>query len=987
MRDLIGRHRRLLRVTGAALSTLFLMSFAVVNYEALVAQEAGVGIRLVDLSEYPTHLTVDGFDVELTNLTTAAAYEVVVSSDSARVGIGGCGTQSETAPVTGVEARVLSFAVYACAVGEATLTAEVRWAEGSSLEASVSQELKVEALPEIVIGPKGERIRTTTTQEAAVQGTSEAAAQGRSVTAAQAPKVGTPGIVPRATIEFNDIMATSVRVTWGQPSSGGPGKKLTGFGLKFWKDEIPEPSYLLEYLDIVGPLPPNTPPDTPSEYTKPGLEPNKLYNFRIHACNGKDSCGYWTNPAMQFRTLRKATPTPTPTSTPGRPDAPHTIKFPSVGTSSFTVKWSPHLNTGGSKLTGFGILVGEIKEGEAEWPSDSATKWAGRTARTYVVNMLDDETALTPGTTYVVKVKSCNGAGGRTSCGNWSVDSRVTTTGGTGPGQNVLSPAESLDITPISKFKAILTWTHSSPANVTVAHHVEVRKYDGTAWPATESASHSKVAHGNSYEIDLTSIYKPSLKNTYGLADSPYAYELRVKATALNHTPSYSQSVVIIDTPVHTANGDSPNDNDPETGQIHLQWKSIEDILPSYQTLPSLPQPTKTTRFRYRQMAGDHTAYSAWEPEDDPNGEGRFEDDNTTSRNPITGLTKKAIYAIQLRYTQSGKPPVYAATNFYAWTSPSAPKNGERIATVPVSNRLPNRQFTYRICEGTFPSTRLEAWVDLINHALLQWQNAINQWGARSHLITVMFDTYSASELAADIAIYPAIEDLDISPGDSKLCGHYNRFVEEVVNYIKHDSRVPRDTDYRTLLNNFLDTLEVTNMFGQTLSTVQSLDEGINEIKFEDDDSVEAQKLNSTGVFAWIARDLGYAWCWDSDDISACAVSRRDANGDAIDSDIFFRKSVLFYSATRIPGDDLIASKDDVYYAQCIGSDYSAYVAMRHEAGHALGIGNAVTGHGHSSVYDSVMTTKSGGPSGFRDQCGPSAFDVLALTVLYQPYR
>ena len=43
----------------------------------------GSGSALSDLSHYPTHLTVDGFMVELTNLTATEEYQVTVSSDSA----------------------------------------------------------------------------------------------------------------------------------------------------------------------------------------------------------------------------------------------------------------------------------------------------------------------------------------------------------------------------------------------------------------------------------------------------------------------------------------------------------------------------------------------------------------------------------------------------------------------------------------------------------------------------------------------------------------------------------------------------------------------------------------------------------------------------------------------------------------------------------------------------------------------------------------
>ena len=154
----VRRWGRVLRVTAAALAALGLLSVAIFVGEApLWAQEAestGVGISLGDLSNYPTHLTVDRFLVELTNLTATEEYQVTVSSDSARVGIGGCGTRSRTETVTGVATRDLVLLVYACAVGEATVTAEVRRTGADSPEASISQRLMVEAIPENAIGAR-----------------------------------------------------------------------------------------------------------------------------------------------------------------------------------------------------------------------------------------------------------------------------------------------------------------------------------------------------------------------------------------------------------------------------------------------------------------------------------------------------------------------------------------------------------------------------------------------------------------------------------------------------------------------------------------------------------------------------------------------------------------------------------------------------------------------------------------------------------------
>ena len=301
--------RRRWRVIGAALG---LLSVAIFVDEAPVgAQEAestGVGISLDDLSSYPTHLTVDGFMVELSNLTATESYQVVVSSDSARVGIGGCGTRSQTQSVTGVAAQELRFLVYACAVGEATVTAEVRRTGASSPEASVSQRLVVEALPEIVIGPSGERIRTTTTR-----GTQRAV-----------PKAGTPGIVPLDPRDdtdpdndnldfeiFDQITSTSVRVNWLEPSDGG--RDLTGYGLLFWPAAAEQPDWSEALVRETE----------PQYYDYTDLEPGTAYNFRIHACNGVDSCGYWTNPPKQVTTLAEVPV--------GRPAQPHTIKVVNPG--------------------------------------------------------------------------------------------------------------------------------------------------------------------------------------------------------------------------------------------------------------------------------------------------------------------------------------------------------------------------------------------------------------------------------------------------------------------------------------------------------------------------------------------------------------------------------------------------------------------------------------------------------------------------------
>ena len=297
----------------------------------------------------------------------------------------------------------------------ATVTAEVRRTGASSPEASISQQLMVEALPEIVIGPKGERIRTTTTR-----GTRQAV-----------PKAGTPGIVPN--IEFFDRTATSVRVRWGQPSDGG-GTGLTGFGLKFWKEGTREPGYEPEDVDLVGP------PPTPSEYTKTGMERGARYNFRIHACNGEDSCGYWTHPPKKV----------------GVPLMPHTISVEEKKGTSARVKWSPEADTGGVALTGFAIRW-RVKD--TSWPTQPQAPNVPPGDRRYTMS------PLSANTTYEVSLQSCNAPD---SCSPWTGAHEFTSTDTTNePGESPPGPVRMLRITGVRNGTLDVAWQAPSDSGST----------------------------------------------------------------------------------------------------------------------------------------------------------------------------------------------------------------------------------------------------------------------------------------------------------------------------------------------------------------------------------------------------------------------------------------------------------------------------------------------------------------------------------------
>ncbi|MCY3748568.1 MAG: fibronectin type III domain-containing protein [Chloroflexi bacterium] len=365
-----------------------LLSAALLGHVAPLLAQEGVGIAFDDLSSYPTETTVDGFNVQLTNLDADVAYQVVVSSDNAAaVGVGACGTATQTRSVTGATAQDLRFLIYACAVAPVTLTAEVRLAGAATAAATVSRALTVLDFP--VGAPAGVR----------------------GVVASRGPtKAGTPGIVPE--VRFDSITSTSAQANWGKPSSGGD--DLTGFGLLLWTGPD-HPNYGDAF--VVG--------KDSRNHVYTGLQPNTTYKFRIHACNGDDSCGHWTHPPVEFTTLTAPTaaPTPTPTSTPtiAAPDRPHTITFHDTTSTSVRVTWRAPGTTGGAPLTGFDLKY---------WPYDSKNPNAEVGATTQRADGGNDRSetlrGLDANTEYELKMRACNQAN-NTNCSRWSADHRFTT--------------------------------------------------------------------------------------------------------------------------------------------------------------------------------------------------------------------------------------------------------------------------------------------------------------------------------------------------------------------------------------------------------------------------------------------------------------------------------------------------------------------------------------------------------------------------------
>ena len=139
----------------------------------------------------------------------------------------------------------------------------------------------------------------------------------RAPAAGAVPKAGTPGSVPNT--YFDKKMSTSVRARWEEPSDGGT--DLTGYGLLFWRDGTTQPPYSSALVKGASAL----------SHPYRNLQPATTYKFRIHACNGPDSCGYWTVPIVQVTTDPAPEDTPTPTPRPTAAPPPPVSGAPSFG--------------------------------------------------------------------------------------------------------------------------------------------------------------------------------------------------------------------------------------------------------------------------------------------------------------------------------------------------------------------------------------------------------------------------------------------------------------------------------------------------------------------------------------------------------------------------------------------------------------------------------------------------------------------------------
>ena len=526
-----------------------------------------------------------------------------------------------------------------------------------------------------------------------------------------------------------------------------------------------------------------------------------------------------------------------------------------------------------------------------------------------------------------------------------------------------LGQPTNLHVRPFQNRRAILSW---NPVPSAAKYVVQIRQRTSTGWGdwlppdrRTGETASGDVVH-NCYLVSLDRVIRPTSGSSEGLADS-VAYGLRLRAVNGTVESAVSSEAIIIDSPIIEANGKST----AGAPQVTLTWRSIGDILGSDYS-------TGTYAFHHRRLGGNHRelgwALDTFAP---------VQVFSQSSTNPDTmdeDLTMEAVYAIQLRYEETGPQrtsTVFAARDAYAWPSARAADGGERVATFPMNNRVTNRTYAYRICPDGFPGD-ITQWENLINHALGQWQLATNG------LVRMVHES-----------------------GD---CADYDAVYEDIRTNYRAQFGLLMSPAGLAQLQGYLRSLDILNIAqvdDKEASEIVMIDNAMGGIY---------DRLKDMGLFNELSKDLGLYFelglvgCVFKP--TACAAREHYTDDKGWVSDIVLAQSRFGMGPFDVPGGldpggGVTVDRDDVQFNTCDARALGLYEVLVHEGGHVLGIrgGGVADGWdkeilaGHPSIYESVMSYErvalrtSGTTDGTLPDdpdCSPHPLDVLAIYALYQ---
>ncbi len=421
------------------------------------------------------------------------------------------------------------------------------------------------------------------------------------------------------------------------------------------------------------------------------------------------------------------------------------------------------------------------------------------------------------------------------------------------------------------------------------------------------------------------------------------AYEFRVLAKNDRRVNVDSDQVIVMDTPIYRADGDSRTKVTPT---VEIEW-SIPASLPAVAN--------NTYHVRYRRWPMEESAdgtlqWAPWEVEEVQGVKGTIND----------GLALNQVYTIQFYYETVSETRVYAARYAWAWPSKRAAGGGERVVSFPLNRPISSREYSYRICKHTFPeaappdtdSTR-DAWEKLIEHALEQWELATRG------LVRMTYEGECTGYSEFSESIAAAVKRAVPSSGNGE---EEERQIEEHV-------------------DEFLDNLNLMGLQGVGVvhnparSEVLMLGGGTAALFAE----------VGNGVIHWGCRGR---MCAPPDikhgttDIVVMGNASYDGRP---------RNTLTEDDLGDLPGDDTIPSEDDVRFNSCEVASFGpkgnlVYEDIVHEGGHTLGIreggGEGELAHHSSRGHDSVMNYD------FREpDCSPHPLDIMAIYALYQTLK
>ncbi|MDE2904420.1 MAG: fibronectin type III domain-containing protein [Chloroflexota bacterium] len=991
-------------------------------------------VRISGLRGTLTYGGSDGFTVTASNLTTVVGYDVIVSRNNGALGIGACGTGSQTQRVSGVTSQNLSFTVHGCAAGSGTVTAVVRRTGLTTNEDADSQTVTVPArAPQaparptapnpkareftaqwqapgdtggtaltgyhVLMRPNGAtwppdrdatKVGATTRRQRfsgltpnriywfkvkACNGANQTRCSGWSPQASVTLPIGTPG---KPTWGNVATKPTEITVHWSAPGDTG-GVGLTGYGLRHWQKGGTEPSSAQVVVTA-----------RTSDRTFGGLAPNTTYRFSIQACNGTNRCSGWTNKDGRTK------PTPTPTPTPPEPTKPGRVGRPAVRArdAALHVDWDAPRD-GGSTISHHDLRYRAGTSGS--WTQTRVPPTATETVPTDMT-----VSSLSNGTAYQVQVRACNAQG----CGAWS--GTATGTPSVAPGEPPVTPPPdttppppmctslpaspppvpssldaptNLDLTPaLTTRHAQLAW---APVSGAAKYKVEIRRLEQGRWGAWgapdlsgSSSNSGEVTNATCYDIKLDHIVQ--MLSDRGLANSTrglgtnVAFGFQVKAINGVRESDFSNEVIVIDFSRAYANGDSRGYPVDGQGQAEISWQRADQVLGS--DYSSGQYSFRYRELRHRSGPGAGVLIHHSDPDWQPNA---YVTIDSTTDNPKTGLTLGTIYGVQIRLDNTGPggtTSVYAARDIYAWPHHESTYYRRHVVATHDFRLVPISRATSR--EAIVYRYRI--CTDTFTFPTYMTPGSSTTYKAGDPTQWVPYINHALRQWQyATNGLVQMIHEVDEN-GDSLPCSDTLEFLTLIAkeyNYRKGKGETESDID--THIASFLKMLKEEGIKGRRLGKALAKDLQLSEILMIDDVSGPIATLKDR-VFNNVSEHVGIPRC-----PAGCAVAEEHVDperplGRPIrTADIYLKRSSHWSESHTLLD---MRGVEQIRLNTCPGTDpnndrehyHKPYATLVHESGHALGLW-------HPTNLGPVMSYTSGVP-----RCSPHPFDVLALMALYQ---